>query len=94
MSLIDLTPEYNLLEDYEQNDLVISVIDDLKLFFQSSKCSCCKTSEDLQNCFEKIGFKNFFERYFEFKSLNKNEKIFFSIIKYNKNTHVKKNFIE
>ena len=33
MSLIDLTPEYNLLEDYEQNDLVISVIDDLKLFF-------------------------------------------------------------
>ena len=31
MSLIDLTPEYNLLEDYEQNDLVISVIDDLKL---------------------------------------------------------------
>ena len=74
MSLIDLTPEYNLLEDYEQNDLVISVIDDLKLFFQSSKCSCRKTSEDLQNCFEKIGFKNFFERYFEFRSLNKKEK--------------------
>ena len=33
MSLIDLTPEYKLLEDYEQNDLVISVIGDLKLFF-------------------------------------------------------------
>ena len=30
MSLIDLTPEY---KDYEQNDLVISVIGDLKLFF-------------------------------------------------------------
>ena len=69
MSLINLTPEYNLLEfeDYEKNDLVIGVIDDLKLFFQSSPCRCEKTKKD-PHCFEKIGFKNFFERHFEFSS--------------------------
>ena len=35
MSLINSTPEYNLLEfeDYEKNELVIGVINDLKLFF-------------------------------------------------------------
>ena len=38
MSLINSIPEYNLLEfeefeDYEKNELVIGVIDDLKLFF-------------------------------------------------------------
>jgi hypothetical protein len=75
MSLINSTPEYNLLEfeDYEKNDLVIGVIDDLKLFFQSSSCRCEKTKKD-SHCFEKIGFKNFFERHFEFKSLDKKEK--------------------
>ena len=29
MSLINLTPEYNLFEDYEQNDLVTSVYKNL-----------------------------------------------------------------
>ena len=79
MSLINSIPEYNLLEfeefeDYEKNDLVIGVIDDLKLFFQSSSCKCVKTTNDPHSCFEKIGFKNFFERHFEFKSLDKKEK--------------------
>jgi len=50
MSLINPTPEYNLLEfekfeDYEKNELVISVINDLKLFFQSSPCRCEKTKK-------------------------------------------------
>ena len=77
MSLINSTPEYNLLEfeefeefeDYEKNELVIGVIDDLKLFFQSSPCRCEKTKKNPHNCFDKIGFKNFFERHFEFKGL-------------------------
>src|SRR6185295_989624 len=78
MSLINSTPEHNLLEfeefeDYEQNDL-ISVKDDLRLFFQSSPCRCEKTTKNSHDCFEKIGFKNFYERHFEFKSLDKKEK--------------------
>ena len=78
MSLINSIPEYNLFDlelvDYEQNNLVVDVVEDLKLFFQSSECKCHKTEIDSCNCFEKIGFKNFFERYFEFKSLDKKEK--------------------
>ena len=78
MSLIDSTSEHNLFDlelmDYEENDLVVDVVDDLRLFFQSSECKSAKKVKDPRNCFEKIGFKNFFERYFEFKSLNKKEK--------------------
>ena len=76
MSVINSTSENSLeleeFEDYEKNDLVIDVIDDLKSFFQSSPCKC--KGKDSQSCLEKIGFKNFFERYFEFKSLDKKEK--------------------
>ena len=40
--------------------------------------SCFKfrntATKDPYNCFEKIGFKIFFERHFEFKSLDKKEK--------------------
>ena len=81
MSLIDSTLEHNLFDlelmDYEEDDLVVDVVDDLKLYFQSFEYKCNKTAKkvkDPRNRFEKIGFKNFFERYFEFKSLNKKEK--------------------
>ena len=78
MSVINSTSENSLeleeFKDYEKNDLVIGVINDLKLFFKSSSCKCVKTTNDPYNCFEKIGFKNFFERHFEFKSLDKKEK--------------------
>ena len=63
MSVINSTSENSLeleeFEDYEKNDLVIGVIDDLKLFFQSSSCKCVKTTNDPHSCFEKIGFKLF-----------------------------------
>ena len=62
------------LQDFEQNDLVISVVDDLKSFFQNSQCKCHKEKKDPRFCFEKIGFRNFFGRHFEFKSLDKKEK--------------------
>ncbi|CAJ0860811.1 3037_t:CDS:2 [Entrophospora sp. SA101] len=68
MSVINSTSENSLeleeFKDYEKNDLVIDVIDDLKSFFQSSPCKCEKN--DSQSCLEKIGFKNFFESSYQF----------------------------
>jgi len=64
------------LKKYEENDLVLNIIYDLKLFFQEiSNCICHYSSKqkDPKICFEKIGFKRFFERHFEIKSLKKPE---------------------
>src|SRR5688572_12127543 len=59
------------LEEYEPNELVLETVYDLKLFFNnSSNCNCQKKS---RICFEKIGFKNFFERYMELKGLESKE---------------------
>ena len=73
-------PIYNLnelgLEEYEENDLVLNTIHDLKLFFQEiNNCTCRRSSKqkDPKTCFEKIGFKRFFERHFEIRSLEKPE---------------------
>ena len=64
MSLIDSTSEHNLFDlelmDYEENDLVVDVVDDLKLFFQSSECKCNKTAKKVKDpryCFEKLALK-------------------------------------
>src|SRR5688572_7177078 len=60
------------LEEYEPNELVLNAIQDLKLFFEEkSNCSCCKKINRI--CFEKIGFKNFLERQFQLKGLEKYE---------------------
>ncbi|CAG8553733.1 30025_t:CDS:2 [Racocetra persica] len=79
-----LRPVYNLvkleLDDYEENELVLDTIHDLKLFFENSNnCTCRRTSKqrDLRTCFEKVGFKCFFERYFELKALEEHELEFF-----------------
>ena len=67
------------LEEYEPNELVLKTVHDLKLFFSnSSNCSCWKKS---RICFEKIGFKNFFERYMELKELEIKNWIF--VLKHN-----------
>ncbi|CAG8735192.1 12364_t:CDS:2, partial [Dentiscutata erythropus] len=73
-------PVYNLvkleLENYEENELVLDTIYELKLFFQNpNNCTCRQTpkQKDLRTCFEKVGFKRFFERYFELKALEEHE---------------------
>ena len=71
----NLISQYELaelgLEEYESNVLVHKNIHELKLFFENS--SNCKCQKKNRICFEKIGFKNFFERYMELKGLEKDE---------------------
>ncbi|CAG8816175.1 11524_t:CDS:1, partial [Racocetra fulgida] len=74
----DFRSVYNLveleLEDYEENELVLDTIHDLKSFFQNSNnCTCRIKQKDLRTCFEKVGFKRFFERHFELKALEERE---------------------
>ena len=64
------------LEDYEENDLVLDTIRDLKTFFQENNCSCkatIATEKDLRTCYEKVGFKQFFERNLQLRALKKDE---------------------
>ncbi|CAG8790516.1 26185_t:CDS:2, partial [Racocetra persica] len=79
-----LKPVYNLIElgldDYEENELVLDTIHDLKLFFENSNnCTCRRTPKqrDLRTCFEKVGFKHFYERHFELKALEAQERELF-----------------
>ena len=76
----NIRPTYNLielgLEDYEENELVLDTIHDLMTFFKdSANCTCRHSSNkrDLRTCFEKVGFKHFFERHLELKALEKTE---------------------
>jgi len=68
--------QYNLaelgLEEYESNTLVQKSVHELKLFFGNR--SNCRCQNENEICFEKIGFKNFFERYMELKGLEKDMK--------------------
>jgi len=66
MSLIDSTLEHNLFDlelmDYEESDLLVDVVDNLKLFFQSFECKCNKTAKkvkDPRNCLKKLVLKIF-----------------------------------
>ena len=80
MSTDSIRPIYNLielgLEEYEENELVLNTIHELMIFFkQSDNCTCRRTlkQKDLRTCFEKVGFKRFFERHFKLKALEKTE---------------------
>ncbi|CAG8734736.1 16380_t:CDS:2 [Dentiscutata erythropus] len=74
-----LRPVYNLielgLEEYEDNELVLDTVHDLMQFFKQSNCTCRHSSrkKDLRTCYEKVGFKNFFERHFQIRALEKPE---------------------
>jgi len=57
------------LGEYEGNETVIEVVNDLKIFFNNPTSCLCSTD----NCYEKIGFINFFKRCFEIRGLEKNE---------------------
>ena len=57
------------LGEYEGNETVIEVVNDLKIFFNNPTSCLCSTD----NCYEKIGFINFLKRHFEIKGLEKNE---------------------
>src|SRR5579859_740483 len=72
-------PFYDLvqleLDEYEDNELVLNIVHDLMQFFEQQNCTCrqSKKQKDLRTCYEKVGFKRFFERYIELKSLDKKE---------------------
>ncbi|CAG8844392.1 28597_t:CDS:1, partial [Gigaspora margarita] len=59
------------LSEYEDNELVQEVVQDLWKFFQSKNCEC--RMRNTYQCFEKVGFKRFFERHMQFRSLDKKE---------------------
>src|SRR5688572_27007512 len=64
------------LEEYEENEMVLGVVHDLMTFFKdSANCTCRRSNNkrDLRTCFEKVGFKRFFERHLELKALEKTE---------------------
>src|SRR2546429_253895 len=72
-------PFYDLvqldLEEYEDNELVLEIVYDLKQFFEQQNCTCrhSKKQKDLRTCYDKVGFKHFFKRYIELKGLDKKE---------------------
>jgi hypothetical protein len=72
-------PVYNFielgLEEYEENEMVLDVVHDLMEFFKdtTNNCTCRHSKRDIRTCFEKIGFKRFFERHLEIKALEKSE---------------------
>jgi hypothetical protein len=74
-----LRPFYDLiqlgLDEYEDNELVLDIVHDLTQFFEQENCTCrrSKKSKDLRTCYEKVGFKRFFEQYIKLKRLEKNE---------------------
>ncbi|CAG8767613.1 23038_t:CDS:2, partial [Racocetra persica] len=59
------------LSEYEDNELVQEVAQDLWIFFQSKNCEC--RMRNTYQCFEKVGFKRFFEQHMQFRSLDKKE---------------------
>ncbi|PKK61413.1 hypothetical protein RhiirC2_791838 [Rhizophagus irregularis] len=71
-------PIYNFielgLEEYEENEMILDVVHNLMTFFNdSANCTCRRFSnkKDIRTCFEKVGFKRFFERHMEIKALGK-----------------------
>ncbi|GET04171.1 hypothetical protein GLOIN_2v1842132 [Rhizophagus clarus] len=73
-----IRPVYNFielgLEDYEENEMVLEIVHDLMTFFDTTtNCTCQRSKKDLRTCFEKVGFKRFFERYMEIKALEKSQ---------------------
>lgn len=68
------------LENYEPNELVLNTVHDLTQFFNNKEnCTCriAKNQKDLRKCYEKVGFKRFFQRHFEIRGLQKTEREIF-----------------
>src|SRR4051794_21618589 len=76
---MDDNNNYNLselgLDDYEENELVLETVYDLVLFFKQASYTCRNTSKNKEiiNCYEKVGFRRFFERHIQLKALDKHE---------------------
>src|SRR5438045_1750922 len=72
-------PVYNFieleLEEYEENEIVLDVVHDLMTFFNNTaNCTYQHSNKrDIRTCFEKVGFKRFFERHMKIKALEKSE---------------------
>jgi len=60
--------EHTFLEQYEDNEFMQTVINDLKQFFSFATCTCHNKKE---KCFEKVGFGAFLKRHLEFRNLEK-----------------------
>ena len=59
-----------VLEQYEKNEFMQAVINDLKQFFVFANCTCHNKRE---KCFKEVGFEAFLERHLEFQSLEKKQ---------------------
>src|SRR2546430_16524112 len=75
-------PMYDLvslgLENYEANELVLSTIHDITLFFNNQEnCTCRLSKKDSRKCYKKVGLKRFFQRNLEIRSLQKTERKIF-----------------
>jgi len=63
-----LSVEHTFLEQYENNEFMQIVINDLQQFFSSATYIC---HDKKGKCFEKVGFEAFLKRHLEFQSLEK-----------------------
>jgi len=59
-----------VLKQYEKNEFMQAVINDLKQFFVFANCTCHNKRE---KCFKEVGFEAFLERHLEFQSLEKKQ---------------------
>ncbi len=76
MKITSLISQYNLtslgLDEYTENEFVFSIIHDLSQLFNEKTCNChLQNKKDLRTCYEKVGFKKFFQRHIEIRSLDK-----------------------
>src|ERR1043165_3073966 len=76
---MSLIPSYDLislgLEMYVDHENIMEKVYEIQQFFDNGQCSCrkSKNNKDLRTCFEKVGFKRFFIRNFEFSKLTKQQ---------------------
>ena len=64
------------LNEYAENELVFEIIQNLMELFEKKDCNCrqgSKNKKDKRTCYEKVGFKKFFERHIEIRSLEKSQ---------------------
>ncbi|CAG8676111.1 3397_t:CDS:2 [Gigaspora margarita] len=59
------------LEEYEENELVLDTVYNLMQFFEQSNFTCqyAYNRRDFRTYYDKVGFKRFFERYFQNEKL-------------------------
>ena len=66
---------FSIIEHAEYENIQ-EIIHNLMIFFENpASCTCCisEKQKDIRTCFEKIGFKKFFQRHIQIINLNNKE---------------------